>query len=313
MFPVTGAELVKTFLDCIPCFFRQALEASRMATHDDRIQARIMRRVLHETADFSFNLTPPHMGQRIHRIVREETGDPDPYRAEKLRHNMLCAEIYPQVQKMVARSENPKDSALRLAVAGNVLDFGPPGFHLGTKIGSILEPALSDELTIDNRAGFWRATDQAKDILYLGDNAGEVFFDRLLLEYLPRDKVTFVVRGGPAINDITMSDLNDTGLDGLIPVIDNGSDAPGTILEDCSPEFRQRFRAADLIISKGQGNYETLSHINKHIFYLLKAKCSVLARDLGVPEGSLIVKETSPQKADGEDAEASGDGSRPNG
>lgn len=304
---------MRTFLDCAPCFLRQALEAGRMATCDELLLARIMQRVLREAADFSFDLSPPHMGQRIHRIVREETGDQDPYRAEKLRYNMLCAEIYPQVKKMVARSENPRDSALRLAVAGNVLDFGPPGFNLGTKIGSILEPALLDELAIDDRTGFWRATDQAKDILYLGDNAGEIFFDRLLLEHLPRDKVTFVVRGGPAINDITMSDLNDTGLDGLIPVIDNGSDAPGTILEDCSPEFRQRFEAADLIISKGQGNYETLSHMNKHIFYLLKAKCPVLARDLGILEGSLIVKEAGPQKADGEETEASRNWSRPNG
>ena len=183
---------MKTFLDCIPCFFRQALEASRMATHDDRVQARIMRRVLHETADFSFNLTPPHMGQRIHRIVREETGDPDPYRAEKLRHNMLCADIYPQAKKMVTRSENPKDSALRLAVAGNVLDFGPPGFDLGTKASSILEPALSDELAIDDRAGFWRATDQAEDILYLGDNAGEVFFDEETYDFCPSSFEVYV-------------------------------------------------------------------------------------------------------------------------
>ncbi len=285
---------MKTFLDCIPCFLRQALDASRIATDDDLIQARILRRVLRDTAEFSFQLSPPHMGQRIHRIVRRETGHPDPYRAEKLRHNMLCAVVYPGVKKMVASSEDPPDSALRLAIAGNVLDFGPPSFNAGLKIDSIVEAAFSDELAIDHRAGFWQAIDQAEEILYLGDNAGEVFFDRLLLEHLPRGKVTFVVRGGPAINDITLADLDDTGLNGVVSVIDNGSDAPGTILEDCSPQFRQRFEAADLIISKGQGNYETLSSIDKHIVYLLKAKCPVLARDLQVPEGSLVVKETLP-------------------
>jgi uncharacterized protein with ATP-grasp and redox domains len=286
---------MKTFLDCIPCFLRQALEASRMATNDERAQARIIRRVLRETTDFSFSLSPPHMGQRIHRIVREETGDPDPYRAEKLRYNMLCAQAYPEVKTMVARSQNPRDLAVKLAIAGNVLDFGPPGLHLGSKIGTILEPALSGELAIDDSTAFWQAMDQVKDILYLGDNAGEVFFDRLLLEYLPREKMTFVVRGGPAINDITMEDLHDTGLDGFVPVIDNGSDAPGTILEDCSPEFLERFETSDLVISKGQGNYETLSGMNKHIFYLLKAKCPVLARDLDVPEGSLVIKEVLPK------------------
>lgn len=262
-----------------------------MATRDESVQARIARRVLRETADFSFHLSPPYMGQRIHSIVREETGDSDPYRAEKLRYNMLCAEIYPQAKKMVARSKNPRDMALKLAIAGNVLDFGPPGFRFGSKMEHIVDSALSEKLAIDDRTSLWRAIDQAEDILYLGDNAGEVFFDRLLLEYLPREKVTFVVRGGPAINDVTMEDLSDTGLDGFISVIDNGSDAPGTILEDCSSTFQKRFKIADLVISKGQGNYETLSGMKKHIFHLLKAKCPVLAGDLDVPEGSLVVKE----------------------
>jgi uncharacterized protein with ATP-grasp and redox domains len=93
-----------------------------------------------------------------------------------------------------------------------------------------------------------------------------------------------------------MEDLNDTGFDGLISVIDNGSDAPGTILEDCSPEFQERFKTADLVISKGQGNYETLSGVKKHIFHLLKAKCPVLARDLEVTKGSLVVKEVAPKE-----------------
>jgi uncharacterized protein with ATP-grasp and redox domains len=282
---------MKTFLDCVPCFLRQALQAGRMATRDEAVLARIMQRVLREAADFSFDLTPPHMGQVIHRIVREESGDPDPYRAEKDRYNRLSAELCSQLRQRVADAQEPRDFALRLAIAGNVIDFGPPGACLNLSLNEIAEMALSQELAIDHSVEFWRAMEEAQEILYLGDNTGEIFFDRILLEYLPAEKVTFVVRGGPIINDITMEDLNGTGIAELVPVIDNGSNAPGTILEDCSEEFRQKFQTVDVVISKGQGNYETLSQVNKHIFHLLRVKCPVLARDLGCQEGSHIVKE----------------------
>ncbi|MFC1683483.1 DUF89 domain-containing protein [Candidatus Zixiibacteriota bacterium] len=288
---------MKIFVECVPCFLRQALEASKMATRDDWVQARILRRVLCEAAEFSFQLSPPHMGQIIHRIVRQESGIDDPYRQEKSRLNRLAADLYETLKLEVARSQKPRDMALRLAIAGNILDFGPPDNGSEMKLGPIVESAISQDLDIDYRGEFWRAMEDAESILYLADNAGEIYFDRILLEYLPTEKITLAVRGGPAINDLTMEDLNGTDLKVLIPVIDNGSDAPGTILEDCSENFRQRFEAADVIISKGQGNYETLNTVNKHIFYLLKAKCSVIARDLDCRPGGLIVKE-APVKPD---------------
>jgi uncharacterized protein with ATP-grasp and redox domains len=286
---------MRTYIDCVPCFLRQALEASRMATGDEWVQARILRRVLREVADFSFQLTPPHMGQIIHRIVREESGNDDPYRREKFRLNRSAADHYARMRPEVASSLRPRDFALRLAVAGNIIDFGPPGTGSPPRLRDVIESAEHEDLAIDHRADFWTAVEKANRILYLGDNAGEVYFDRLLLEYLPADRVTLVVRGGPIINDITVNDLNGSGLQEMVTIIDNGSDAPGTILSDCSAEFREKYEAADLLISKGQGNYETLSGMKgKRIFYLLKAKCPVLAGDLGVPQGSLIVKGVGP-------------------
>jgi hypothetical protein len=132
--------------------------------------------------------------------------------------------------------------------------------------------------------------DSAKNILYLGDNCGEIVFDRLLIEQLPLDKVTFVVRGGPIINDATMGDARETGMTELVNVIDNGSNIPGTVLEKCSKEFRECFVDADLIIAKGQGNYETLSSCEKNIFFLLQAKCPVISGHIGCEQGSFIVK-----------------------
>ena len=152
-----------------------------------------------------------------------------------------------------------------------------------------IEHALATPLEGDVDA-LATAMAQAKRILYLADNAGEIAFDRLLLEQMPVEKVTVAVRGAPVLNDATIADTQAAGIPGLVEVIDNGSDAPGTILDDCSAAFRGYFDAADLVFAKGQGNYETLSDVSKNIVFALKAKCPVIARHLGCPVGSAVLK-----------------------
>jgi len=136
---------------------------------------------------------------------------------------------------------------------------------------------------------FQAAVNSAKKILYLGDNTGEIVFDRLLIEQLSPDRVTYVVRGAPVINDATMIDAENTGMTKMVRVIENGTDAPGTILSICSDNFLEYFNSTDLIISKGQGNYETLSEEDKNIFFLFKAKCRIAARDAGCELGDIVV------------------------
>ena len=128
-----------------------------------------------------------------------------------------------------------------------------------------------------------------KKFCTLTDNAGEIVFDRLLIEQLPAENITVVVRGKPVINDAMMEDASIAGLPQIVEVINNGSDAPGTILESCSEKFRHRFEKADLIIAKGQGNYETLSDVDKNIFFLLKVKCPVIAEHLGCEIDAIIL------------------------
>ena len=140
---------------------------------------------------------------------------------------------------------------------------------------------------------FSSAISQANNILYLTDNAGEIVLDQLLIEQMPTERVTVAVRGLPVINDATMKDAEETGLTDLVTVIDNGSDAPGTLLEDCSPAFQQCFTDADLIIAKGQGNFESLNEVRKDIFFLLKAKCPLVSEHLGYPVGSLVLKRSN--------------------
>lgn len=281
---------MKTYFDCIPCFCRQTLDALRMVTDDSAIQERVLREVLRLASTMDLAQSPPEMGWKIHRLIREATGNPDPYAAVKRRFNQLALEFYPKLLEQVQQSENSFETAVRLAIAGNVIDFGVnPGLEEGEMQQSVLD-ALKAPL--DERALYdlQSSIENAMDILYLGDNTGEIVFDRLLIEQMPEEKVTFVVRGSPVINDATMEDAEMTGITKLVSVIDNGSDAPATILESCSSEFRRRFEQADLIIAKGQGNYETLSDVKKNIFFLLKIKCPVIAEEIGSEVGSFVVK-----------------------
>ncbi|MEN8126958.1 MAG: ARMT1-like domain-containing protein [Planctomycetota bacterium] len=280
---------MKIYLDCIPCFLRQALDSARLVTDDESIHEQILYDVLHLSKNLNFHQTPPAIGQQIHRRIRELTGNSDPYRDLKKCHNRFAMELYELLEPTVHSTEAPLETAVRLAIAGNIIDLG-----VKTSVSdSDIQKTINDSLT----ASFDRAmveqlrseTERAKDILYLTDNAGEIVFDRLLIKQLPVEKVTVVVKGQPIINDATMEDAECVGLTEIAEVVDNGSDAPGTILETCSQDFRDRFEKADLIIAKGQGNYETLSDLDKNIFFILKAKCPVIARDIGCKIGDMIL------------------------
>ncbi|NOZ85235.1 MAG: DUF89 family protein [Deltaproteobacteria bacterium] len=285
---------MKIFLDCIPCFLMQALDACRIATVDPVVHERIIRRVLHGLGDIPFDDSPPQMGAIIHRIVREETGHPDPYHPVKARFNRLAQGLLPILRNKIESCDDPFAAAVRVAVSGNIIDFAQGTGLDESEVETAIDDSLSQVFDIDHLARLEAALDGASSILYLGDNAGEIVLDRLLLQQLPKDIVTFVVRGAPVINDATIEDAEAAGLTELVEVIDNGSDIPGTVLEECSPAFVKRFQEADIVISKGQGNYETLSDAGREVFHLLKVKCPVIARDIGCPVGSRVVLQKKP-------------------
>lgn len=278
---------MRTYFECIPCFLRQTLEAARLTTNDEVVHEHVIREVLRAASEMNLRESPPLMGQRIHRLIREFTGNKDPYLDIKNRFNHFALRRYPKLKEKVERSGEPLETAVRLAIAGNIIDSGVNHDIDETQVHDAVEHALTAPLSGDLDE-FRKAIYRAKDILYLGDNAGEIVFDRLLIEHMPLEKVTFVVKGGPVINDACVADARATGTADLVEVIDNGSDAPGTIIDKCSERFKQRFESADLIIAKGQGNYETLSDVKKDIFFVLKAKCPVIAHHSGCQVGSLV-------------------------
>jgi len=281
---------MRIYLDCISCFVRQALDAARFATDDEQIHKKVVDQVLRMAADLDMSQSPPMMAQQIHRLVRNLVGNDDPYHKVKKQFNNLALKLYHDLRNQVISSKDSLELAVRLAIAGNIIDFGVKSSLSELEVRNTVNDSLTRYLDPEQVQKFKNAVSQAEEILYLADNAGEIVFDHLLIEQLPIEKVTVVVRGKPIINDATIEDANVVGLDRIVEVIDNGSDGPGTILETCSKNFLDRFEKADLIIAKGQGNYETLSGVDKNIFFLLKAKCPVIAEDVGCKVGEIILR-----------------------
>jgi uncharacterized protein with ATP-grasp and redox domains len=279
---------MNTYLDCVPCFLRQSLEAARMFTEDTRVHERIVRDVLRLAAELDLDRPPPFVGQVIHRRLRALTGVRDPYLSAKRSFNRLAMEALPDLIDVIEKAPDPLLAAAKCAVAANAIDMGGVASVTEDVVREALRGAPREPLC--GHGGTFRETaGDAADILYLADNAGELAVDRLLIEQLGPDRVTVAVRGAPVLNDATLADADETGLTDLVDVIDNGSDAPGTILADCSESFLKRFESADLVIAKGQGNFETLSGLDKQIVFLFKVKCPVVCREVGLPVGTHVL------------------------
>ena len=287
---------MKTFFDCIPCLIRQTLDSVRLVTPDEGAHEQMLREVLRMASQMDLSQPPAAMAQIIHRRINQLCGGGDPYRQRKQRFNCLALELLPAFKLRLEQSKDPWEMAVRLAIAGNVMDLGAKSGLTEDQIRTSIDKSFDESLD-GNVADFAAAAARAQNILYLTDNAGEIVFDRLLIELLPRDKVTVAVKGAPVINDATLEDAEAAGLPQLVQVIDNGSDAPGTILGDCSEAFRRRFAEADLIIAKGQGNYETLRESPGRIYFMLRVKCPVIARDIGCPVGRMVLQSSRGSQA----------------
>lgn len=281
---------MKTFSDCVPCLVRQTIDSLRETSADEQIHETILREVLGELAAFDFSQPPAAMAQVIHRRIRTATGVADPLAEKKRQLNDMALRLYPVFARRVEQSDDPLELATRLAIAGNIMDLGVKTNLEEDEMIAAFDECLDLRLDAKVVTEFAESIHRAGTILYLADNSGEIVFDRLLIEQMPREKVTVAVRGAPIINDATVEDAEYVGLSPIVNVVGNGSDSPGTILDDCSESFRELFARADMIISKGQGNYETLAGSERPIHFLLRVKCPVIARHLNLPVGSIVLR-----------------------
>lgn len=266
---------------------KQALKA--LPRIEEKYHEAIMRDVMLSLSNIDFSISPPMMAKIIFELLRKHAGDIDFYAEIKRKSNRYILDMEDELRTLINKSSDPFETALRLAVGGNVIDFGANHNFSDELIHEEMDKVLSEVFFSFEIEKLKEEIKKADKILYLADNAGEIVFDKLFLELLPTEKITLAVRGRPIINDVLREDAEMVGITDLVPVVDNGAAVPGTALTECSEEFRKIFDKADLIIAKGQGNYETLSNVAHNIFFLLKVKCSVIARDVGCKAGDFIV------------------------
>jgi len=290
---------MRTYLECIPCFFRQALEASKLAGADETTQKKVLDELSRLIPEIGLNSTPPEMGRVIYQLVSKITGIRDPFKEIKQKSNKQSLELYPHLKARIETSNDRLLAAIRLAIAGNVIDYGATNHFV---IEEEIENCLKGDFAIFDYGDFRETLDKADQILYLADNAGEVVFDKILIEEIrkldfPRGRqIFYVVRDKPVINDALVEDARACGIEEVAEVVSSGSDAPGTILELCLQEFLKLYAQAKMIISKGQGNFEAISEEDRPIFFLLKAKCPVIAKDIGCRTGDVILKSSAKRK-----------------
>ena len=288
---------MRTHLDCFPCFLRQALEASRMATKNEEIQRKVLNSVLSILSNISIYASPPEIAHLVHLGVKSITGDYDPYKEVKKKQNELALKYESTLSAQIAEMSDPLKVAMMFSAAGNAIDLGPD-YPIHGVYRKYME-MISKGFARDDYELFCEKISRSKSVLYLGDNAGEIVWDKILVEEILEHfnlEITYVVRGFPVLNDVTTEDAHFVGMDKLVKVISNGFDAPGALLKRCSKEFLRRYQKSDLILSKGQGNYESLSGENRKIFFLINVKCPVIAKDIHCNIGDIILKSQSDLK-----------------
>lgn len=270
---------MKIFLDCLPCMLKQVLEAARMATNDINKQEEILADAIGILSNYKSYCCSPDLAMALHGVVKVRTKTADPYRIIKDADIQAALNLLPQLKDFLNQKNNSLYWALKLAATGNNIDSA---IYQNIDINRCVEQELRKDFGKCDLPLLQERLKTANTVLIIGDNAGETVFDKLLAETLLPLNIIFAARNEPILNDATVQDARDSGLDECATIISTGCNAPGAILTQCSDEFLAVFCNADVVISKGQGNYEALSECEREVFFLLKAKCPMVAEKLGV-------------------------------
>jgi uncharacterized protein with ATP-grasp and redox domains len=271
---------MKIELDCFPCYLKQALDVSRDLTEDVDKHKLIMNETVKLLTDIERYHSSPELARETHKIVKRITGIDDPYKKIKKDSIKASIKLYPKILDFLQEKNNELYWALNISAKGNIIDAA---INRDINIERIIEFELEREFSKCDFSAFEEKLYTAKNILIIGDNAGESVFDKVLVEKLGETAgIVYAVRSGPIINDATYDDAIDSGLDKCSKIISSGCDAPGLLIKEADKEFLNVYENADIVISKGMGNYETLSDEKRTIFFLLKAKCQLVAEKIGV-------------------------------
>lgn len=252
----------------------------------------LLKEVFTYLSKMDFEATTPEIIGEIFGMIKKHTNNPDPYKETRNYYNTLFLKLLPEFERKIEQAENSFELAVRYAIVGNIIDFNPIHNTLLEDIFDYFERMEQLELAIDDSKELAEDILNSKTLLYLGDNCGEICMDKILLrkikELNPNIKIFFGVRGKPVVNDSIAEDAYAVGIDEYAEVIDNGDGSLGTVLNRTSYGFKEVYKKADVVIAKGQANYECLSEEKKNIYFLLMTKCDVIANDIGVSEKRMI-------------------------
>jgi damage-control phosphatase, subfamily I len=268
---------------------RQAVSAARLATDDVYLQHQCATEAGRIISRTTMDMTPPEAGEELYAAVRRICGVDDPFGEQKQKQNRAVEDLLPWLRETVANADDTLGMAVRLAIAGNAVD---PGAQESFDLEQSVTEAVGQEDDLADLPALKAAIAAADNVLLVADNCGEIVFDLVLLEAL-RDagcsRLTVAVRSGPIINDVTAIEAREVGIDGVAEIIESGMVMPGTLLSRATPEFIDAFEGADLVISKGQGNWETLEDCEREVFFLLQAKCTGVAQMKGCRVGQPLL------------------------
>ena len=276
---------MKIDLRCIPCNLSSLLRILDVNNAGEEEKKQVVRTFLKEVAEMDWSDTPIDIGRKVGEALKPLFGNHDAFRDVKRLSNRSLMEIYDDLKEELLKLDDPLLGALKLSVAGNIIDVAP-----GHKIDihKTMKDALSRPFAIDDLEELAQRIRSTDSLLIVGDNCGEAVLDKLLLELSGVPNSYFSVRTIPALNDITMREALQIGMDEVATIIDSGADAPGAQEKTMQRGFFDVYSRADVVISKGQGNLEGLSSAKREIFFLLMAKCDVIGGFLGVPKGSFV-------------------------
>jgi len=278
------------FSECYACISQLAKSALDLAEQDDVAQTVHVRQALAIASNHDPNTPPPSMAKAVFDYLHAALGEEDLYKQIKIDSHQQAMSIIEDLRALVYQGKDPFLEAVKIAGVGNIIDVAhSEEYELWDEVvKQVGQPMLGDSPAL-----FRQKLTENGELLYLADNVGETVFDRVLIEQLDVP-VVYAVKGGPAMNDATYEDAIAAGIDQVAEIVETGSTTPGTYLEDCSPEFRKRFSQAGLVLSKGQANYETLDNQGEKMFYLIRIKCPIVAREIGYPVGRLVFKQGVP-------------------
>lgn len=281
---------MKLHYDCVPCFLRQAIQATQFSTQDDQIIKTVISKTLTLLQDLDWDLKPIDFAHEVHGIIKEVLQIQDPYYKVKKESNQMVLEKYEYFRSLVKNSDMPLKTILKLAIAGNVIDFGSQhSFDFDETVQGILHK----DFAISNLEKFAMDLEKAKTVVYLTDNAGEIVLDKLFIEWIQEqytDKsFKVVVKAEPIINDAMREDAEMVGLTSMkdIELLEIGTDKKRHHFHRESPEFISLLSTSDMVISKGQANYEALSEV-PGIYFLTMVKCPVIARNITERAGEKV-------------------------